>query len=168
MIGVSTGLDRQSFMINCTHGFIRVITYVSYTCVCKHASMGKEDDARAMGLAFAREMRKQGLNILDVAALANVDPNTVGRFIGGRNARPPTNRVLKALQIALSLPEDFFVNLETPVGGLVQDASHVTPLPKELTVDERETIAKAALLLSQAAALLATIAQPSSPPPPLR
>jgi transcriptional regulator with XRE-family HTH domain len=129
--------------------------------------MGKDDDARAMGLAFAREMRKQGLNILDVAALANIDPNTVGRFIGGRNARPPTNRVLKALQLALSLPDDFFVNIETPVSPLVQDSFHRTPPTKDLTVDERETIAKAAELLSQAAALLATIAQPSSPPPPV-
>ena len=133
--------------------------------------MTSQEEATAMGLAFAREMRKQGLNILDVAALAKIDPNTVGTFIGGRRTRPPTNRVLKALQMALNLPEDFFVNIETPVGGLVQDFPKGKPLGKDLNVNEREIVAKAADLMlesarinGEVARLLASIAQQSPPP----
>jgi transcriptional regulator with XRE-family HTH domain len=128
--------------------------------------MDQTELAAAMGAAFMREMRRRGLSIVDVSELAGVDKQTVGNFVGGRRARVPSNRILKQLQIALNLPEDFFIDIETPVSPLVQDSFHRTPPTKDLTVDERETIAKAAVLLSQAAALLATIAQPSSPPPP--
>ena len=126
-----------------------------------------------MAVAFEREMRKQGLGIAEVAARAGVDPATVGMFVGQRRTRPPSNRVLKALQIALNLPDNFFDQMETPVGGLVQDLPKGQPLGKDLSVDEREIVAKAADLMlesarinGEVARLLASIAQ-QSPPPPL-
>ena len=132
--------------------------------------MGKEDDARAMGIAFAHEMRRQGLGIADVAARAGVDPATVGMFVGGRRTRPPSNRVLKQLQEALHLPEDFFLDVETPVSGLRQDHSQRTSRGKDLDVNEREIVAKAADLMlesarinGEVARLLASIAQPIPP-----
>ena len=127
-----------------------------------------------MAVAFAHEMRKQGLGIAEVAARAGIDPATVGMFVGQRRTRPPSNRVLKALQMALNLPEDFFVNVETPVRPLVQDRSYVQPGGKDLNVNEREIVAKAADLMlesarinGEVARLLASIAQKTPPPPPL-
>ena len=131
--------------------------------------MGKEDDARAMGSALAHEMRRQGLGIADVAARAGVDPATVGMFVGGRRTRPPSNRVLKQLQEALHLPEDFFLDVETPVSGLRQDHPQRNT-GKDLDVNEREIVAKAADLMlesarinGEVARLLASIAQPNPP-----
>jgi len=127
-----------------------------------------------MAVAFAHEMRRQGLGIAEVASRAGVDPATVGHFVGQRRTRPPSNRVLKALQMALNLPDDFFDQIETPVSPVVQDRSYVEPVGKDLNVNEREIVAKAADLMlqaarinSEAARLLASIAQQSPPPPPL-
>jgi transcriptional regulator with XRE-family HTH domain len=128
--------------------------------------------ATVMGAAYMREMRRQGLSIVDVAERSGIDKQTIGNFVGGRRARVPTNRVLKQLQTALNLSDEFFNDVETSVSGLGQDHPQRPTRGKDLDVTEREIVAKAADLMlqaarmnSEAAHLLASIAQQSPPPP---
>ena len=136
--------------------------------------MDSRELSTLMGAAFAREMRRRGLSIVDVAEMCGVDKQTVGNFVGGRRARVPSNRVLKQLQQGLNLPDDFFIDIETPVSPLVQDRPQQVPVGKDLTMEEREIVAKAADLMlesarisAEVARLLAYISQSSPPPPPL-
>jgi len=140
--------------------------------VCKHQRVDAKELATVMGAAYMREMRRQGLSIVDVATRSGIDKQTVGNFVMGRRARVPSNRVLKQLQIALNLSDEFFNDVETSVSGLGQDLPQRTPRGKDLDVTEREIVAKAADLMLEfaringgVARLLASIAQQSPPPP---